>query len=117
MNILNEAACLNESWKDYWRVANVPYEINSTWVQDLYIASVFSWTSIKITIDDAVTNWKTDFHMFTQLIIAVNFLAWHFCGKNREYTNFFSEEYYRLIDIAEENFTADELEEFYKLID
>lgn len=117
MNLLEQAAHLNEEWKAYWRQANVPYEIGSTWVQDLYIASVFSLESIKKTVNDALLAWKGDYTMITELLLAVNYMAWNFDGSNHAYCQYFTDEYYNILDIMEQDFDNEQLEQLYRLID
>ena len=121
MNILQFAANVDAAFRQYWMDLQ-NYEINSTWCSDLVIAMAFENKepgAIDKTINDAITNWKSNFQMFTDLIVATNWLSW-FCYQSenyKQYTDKFSDWYYKLEDIAYENFNKEEKARLYRLLD
>jgi hypothetical protein len=44
-------------------------------------------------------------------------MAWNFDGSNHAYCQYFTDEYYNILDIMEQDFDNDQLEQLYRLID
>jgi hypothetical protein len=44
-------------------------------------------------------------------------MAWNFDGSNHSYCQYFTDEYYNILDIMEQDFDNEQLEQLYRLID
>lgn len=62
------------------------YETISTFYSDLSIADVFGIDAIKDTIKRVKDEWKDDYKMFTEFVLAVNHKSWEWDAR-KEQTN------------------------------
>lgn len=123
MNALQLGACVQAIFEEYWKHTNIPVKISSTWAGDLAIALWYekhgmSNNAIQETIDDGFEGWKCNFDMCSQLIMAVNYLAWVCYGDEnfKEYTDTFSRAYHSLLLQVEHHFSDDELSRLYEIL-
>lgn len=105
MNVLQLGATAQYNWelnaKESWN----SYEPNSTWAGDLAIAMFYEKVepgAIERTIQEAIMNWKDeeDHRMLIMLGCAINYMAWFCdaCDEWKEYSQWFSDRYYKFID-------------------
>jgi len=124
LNALQLGAFLQANFEAYWKQANVPVTISSTWAQDLGIALWFQKhtddkRAIQETIEEGYEAWKTDFDMSSQLIMAANYLS-SFCYENEYYKEFhklFSREYHSMLLMIEKVYSDSEICKLARILD
>lgn len=109
-----------------WFEANVEdngYTRISTFYSDLSIAERYGINAIKITFDNVVEQWKNDYKMFTEFIMSLNLKAWQFSTDtsinkaNMEYSELYSELFYKAQDIAYEVFSDEGKSYLFRMTD
>lgn len=95
------------------------YKRQTTFVYDLSIAQFCGGAEgVADTYRRVVADWRKNATYFTEFVISLNFMAWlnHAKG-NRELTEQYSDLYYSALDVAEENFSKEEMSNLYRMID
>lgn len=90
----------------------------STFIQDFLIAEPFGMAAIKDTYKRSFRDWKHDYKMLTDLVIAVNYLCWHYYEiGNADLSELYSELYYKCRDYALDHLKGEEFQYFWKMTD
>lgn len=89
-----------------------------TFVQDFLIAEHFGKAAVEDTFKRCFKEWKTDYKMLTDLVIAVNRLCWyHYEQHNNELSQLYSDFYYKGRDYALDHLKGKEFEYYFRMTD
>lgn len=137
-NLLNFAAAKQAAFE--MSLASNGHEHKSTFVQDFVIATIFDlnsgslWnnevapTSLEATKDTfnrASAEWKSDYEMYTELSIAMNWLCWDYYGvweatkdeRFQQISQLYADLYYKTRDYAYSKFTKEQQRYYFEMTD
>lgn len=89
--------------------------VDTTFWQDFTTADMFGIKGIKETFKLAFEGWKYNYKYFTELVMVLNHKCWDWYEKNDEYSELYSDLYYKARDYALDNFKGKELDFYYKV--
>lgn len=111
-------------------LASNGHEHKSTFVQDFVIATIFdlnngSLEATKDTFNRASAEWKSDYEMYTELSIAMNWLCWDYYGaweatkdeRFRRISQLYADLYYKTRDYAYSKFTKEQQRYYFEMTD
>ena len=92
--------------------------MNSTFAQDFTIADHFGATAIQDTFNRAFKEWRTNYKMLTELVIALNLKIWeHYEKGNQAYTELYNTLWGQADTYALDNLKGEELTYFINTTD
>lgn len=104
--------------KDWNIEAVTGYKPISTFFTDFSIADQFGADAIKDTYKRALKDWKSNYKMLTELVLALNWKCWqHYQEENQSLSALYSDLYYQADDYATNHLKGDQLMYYYKTTD
>ena len=101
-----------------WNIeAMTGYKPISTFYMDFSIADNFGVDAIRDTYKRATEEWKSDYKMFTELVMALNWKIWEHHGHNDKYAKLYNELWGEADLWATESLKGEELSYFYRTTD
>ena len=105
MNIYQKSQIVGEQFKLYFVNIGSPYVPFTTYASDFILAEIEGSAGVIKTAKNAWENWKTDYKWATEIIMALNFLAWyHYDEGDISLSQLYSELYYKYMDLYYEQF-------------
>ena len=110
MNIYQKSQIVGEQFKLYFINIGSPYVPFTTYASDFILAEIEGSAGVIKTAKNAWENWKTDYKWATEIIMALNFLAWYHydVDVNLPLSELYSELYYKYMDLYYEQFEGNE---------
>ena len=109
MNIYQKSQIVGEQFKLYFINIGSPYVPFTTYASDFILAEIEGSAGVNKTAKVAWANWKTDYKWATEIIMAINFLAWYHydVDVNLPLSSLYSELYYKYMDLYYKQFESD----------
>ena len=104
MNIYQKSQIVGEQFKSYFINIGSSYAPFTTYASDFILAEIEGSAGVIKTAKDAWNNWKTDYKWATEIIMAINFLAWYHYDVDVNLS--LSELYYKYMDLYYEQFNG-----------
>lgn len=101
-----------------WNIeAMTGYKPISTFYEDFSIADRFGKSAVKDTFNRAFSEWKADYKMLTELVMALNWKIMEHYGRHEALAQLYDELWRKADLYARENLQGDELMYFYRTTD
>ena len=101
-----------------WNIEEMTgYHPISTFYEDFSIADHFGALAVRDTFNRAFENWKTDYKMLTELVMALNWKIWRWYESNDKLARVYNELWEKADAYATENLKGEELSYFYRTTD
>lgn len=121
MNVYQKSQIVGEQFKLYFISIGSSYVPFTTYASDFILAEIEGSAGVIKTAKDAWNNWKTDYKWATEIIMAINFLAWYHydVDVNLPLSELYSELYYKYMDLYYEQFerNSEATEYFFEMTD
>ena len=103
--------------KDWNIEAMTGYKPISTFYMDLSIADQFGADAVKDTYRRVVKSWLSDYKMFTEFVMALNWKIWEHYETNEPLAELYNELWVKAGVLVEDNFTDEEKRYYYRVTD
>ena len=95
------------------QAADSGYKRISTFYSDLSIAEWYALkgiepNAVQDTYDRVCESWLSDYKMFTEFVLCLNWKSWEFYGENDTLGELYAELYYKASDLFREHFADNE---------
>lgn len=121
VNVLQYSAAIGQAFKNYFDSLGSPYKPFTTFASDLAIGEIEGTKGVTDTITRCWNSWKSDYKYLTELIMAINFMAWmHDAVRKKNpskledsLVELYSKSYYDLTDRFYEEYDKDDAAKEY----
>ena len=104
--------------KDWNIEAVTGYKPIGTFFTDFSIADNYGPDAVKDTYKRALRDWKSNYKMLTELVMALNWKCWqHYDEDNQQLSAVYSDLYYQADDYATSHLKGEELKYYYQTTD
>ena len=99
------------------QMAELGYEVFTTFWDDFSIADSFGISAIKDTYKRAFEEWKWDYKYLTELVMVLNWKIWYWYKKDKRLAKCYNDLWMECDEYAYDNLKGEELDYFIKTLD